>query len=171
MLFWGFWGIWFDSDKLTVSIDNGRLEELRQLLDGWLARDKYSRKQLESLLGKLKFTASYVRPGRVFTMRLLSDLRNVPKTGQFPITSEAKADLSWWRRFLATYNGISMMPKEEWSGPAAIFTTDACLEGCVWGGGGGGFQGRYFHAQFPKSVNHLGRSTSVARSSWQGKEL
>ena len=32
-----FLGIWFDSDKLTVSIDNDRLEELRQLLDGWFA--------------------------------------------------------------------------------------------------------------------------------------
>ena len=142
-----FWGIWFDSNKVTVSIDNDRLEELRQLIDGWLARDKCSRKQLESLLGKLKFAASCVRPGRVFTMRLLSDLRNAPKTGQFPITSEAKADLSWWGRFLAIYNGISMMPEEEWSGPGAIFTMDACQEGC-----GGLFQGRYFHAQFPKSV-------------------
>ena len=163
-----FWGIWFDSDKLTVSIDNDRLEELWQLLDGWFARDKCSRKQLESLLGKLKFAASCVRPGRVFTMRLLSDLRNAPKTGQFPITSEAKADLSWWRRFLAIYNRISMMPEEEWSGPGAIFTTDACLEGC-----GGGFKAGFSCPipqvspttsaahKCPWAVNHLGRPASV----------
>ena len=125
-------------------------------------------RQLESLLGKLKFAASCVRPGRVFTVRLLSDLRNAHKTGQFQITSEAKADLSWWRRFLAIYKGISMMPEEEWSGPGAIFTTDACLEGC-----GGGFKAGFSCPipqdsptksaahKCPWAANHLGCPASV----------
>ena len=142
-----FLGILFDSSNLTVSIDSNRLQELRDLLDSWLTAEQCTRKQLESLLGKLKFAAACVRPGRISTMRLLSELRNAPKSGSFPISSEAKADLTWWRRFLVSYNGVSMMPEEEWSAPGAVFTTDACLEGC-----GGWFQGRIFHSEFPRSV-------------------
>ena len=85
----------FNSTEFTLSIDRSRLEEIRSLLGEWLAKNKCSKKDLQSLLGKLQFVASCVRPGRVFTMLLLALLRQIPKNGSFSIPEETRADLKW----------------------------------------------------------------------------
>ena len=142
-----FLGIQFNSIDFTLSIDEDRLEEIQKLLDEWLNRSRCTRHDLQSLLGKLNFVAACVRPGRLFTMRLLALLRQTPLNGSVPIPRDTKADLRWWKRFLVTYNGVSIMPESPWSEPDEILSTDACLEGC-----GGWFLGRYFHAQFPEKL-------------------
>lgn len=142
-----FLGIMFDSENFMLSIDEDRLNEIRDLLDQWLERQSCSRNDLQVLLGKLNFVAACVRPGRVFTMRLLSLLRATPKTGSIPVPRDTKADLLWWRRFLFVYNGISIMPELPWSEPDELLSTDACLEAC-----GGWSQGHYFHTLFPTAI-------------------
>ena len=139
-----FLGILFNSTEFTLSIDQSRLEEIRSLLEEWLAKNKGSKKDLQSLLGKLQFVASCVRPGRVFTMRLLALLRQIPNNGFVSIPEETRADLRWWRCFMEKYNGISMMPDSPWSEPDQVFATDACLEGC-----GGWCSGNFFHGATP----------------------
>ena len=142
-----FLGILFDSIQFTLSIDEARLSEIRDLLDCWLVRQRCSRNELQSLLGKLNFVAACVRPGRVFTMRLLALLRDTPATGSIAIPEGTKTDLLWWRRFLVKYNRVSMMPESPWTEPDELLSTDACLDGC-----GGWFRGRFFQATFPGAL-------------------
>ena len=139
-----FLGILFNSTEFTLSIDRSRVEEIRSLLEEWLAKNKCSKKDLQSLLGKLQFVASCVRPGRVFTMRLLALLRQIPKNGSVSIPEETRADLRWWRCFMERYNGISMMPCTE---PDQVFATDACLEGYR-----GWCSGSFFRSEFPQFI-------------------
>ena len=80
-----FLGILFNSTEFTLSIDQSRMEEIRSLLEEWLVKNKCSKKDLQSLLGKLHFVASSVRHGHVFTMRLLDLLRQIPKNGSVSI--------------------------------------------------------------------------------------
>ena len=142
-----FLGILFDSVQFTLSTDEERLSEIRDLLDCWLARQWCSRNELQSLLGKLNFVAACVRPGQVSTMRLLALLRDTPATGSIAIPEGTKADLLWWEHFLVKYNGVSVMPESPWTESDELLSTDTCLDGC-----GGWFRGRFFHAPFPEAL-------------------
>ena len=67
-----FLGVWFDTESLTLEITRDRLEELLELLEKWESRSSASRQELQSIIGKLNFVSSVVKPGRVFISRLLN---------------------------------------------------------------------------------------------------
>jgi hypothetical protein len=139
-----FIGILFDTQKLTIAIDENRLTEIRLLVECWMHKMMASKKELQSLLGKLNFVAQCVKPGRIFISRLLNWLREISDKGSFCIPLDLKLDLLWWNTFLPLYNGVSIMLSEEFSSPDEILSVDACLLGC-----GGWMNGRYFHSSFP----------------------
>jgi hypothetical protein len=58
-----FIGILFDTQKLTIAIDENRLTEIRLLVECWMHKMMASKKELQSLLGKLNFVAQCVKPG------------------------------------------------------------------------------------------------------------
>ena len=70
-----FLGILVDTISCTLSITRDRLDEISALVEDWLGRSRCSFKDLQSLLGKLHFVSSCVRPGRLFVSRLLTWLR------------------------------------------------------------------------------------------------
>ncbi len=144
-----FLGVWFNTESLTLEVTKDRLDELRELLESWSHRTRASRQEIQSVIGKLNFVASVVRPGRVFISRLLNFLRGLPETGLHAIDPEVHKDLRWWAEFLPVYNGISMMPVEGWSSPDEIFASDACLIGC---GAWLPDLRQYFHATFPPHI-------------------
>ena len=175
-----FLGILFNTLTLTLEIAQDRLTETEELLDAWLRKTHMTRKEVESLVGKLSFIASCVRPGRLFISRLLECLRGMPQVGKFKVTEEVRKDLLWWREFLPLYNGVSMMALESWSLPDEVFASDACLIGC-----GGWYCERqeYFHTEFPGfivemnlSINALELLTVVVAAKvwgkhWKGKRI
>lgn len=144
-----FIGVLFNTDKMTVEVTPERLREIKLLLATWLNRETASLKNIQSLLGKLNFVASCVRPGRIFVSRMLQWLKSLYKLpdGDHVIPNYVKKDLLWWDKFLHIYNGVSMMMTEEWSKPDEIFSSDSCLTAC-----GGFWQGNYFHVQFPEKI-------------------
>ena len=175
-----FLGILFNTVSLTLEIDQERLAETQTLLCSWLDRTHVTRKDVESMVGKLAFIASCVRPGRLFVSRLLDFMRGMPQVGKFCMTEEFRKDLMWWKEFLPHYNGVSMMALENWSLPDEVFATDACLSGC-----GGWFCERqeFFHTEFPEalvrkdlSINALELLTVVVAAKiwgrhWKGKRI
>ena len=141
-----FLGVGFDTETLMLEVTKDRLDELLTLLKSWSNRTMASRQEIQSIIGKLNFVASVVRPGRVFISRLLNFLRGLPETGLHALTQEVHKDLNWWASFLPLYNGISMMPMEGWSSPDEVFASDACLVGC---GAWVSDIKQYFHTTFP----------------------
>ncbi len=142
-----FLGILLDTQALTLEVTEKRLLEITGLVDCWLGKTHATRREIQSLVGKLNFVASCVRPGRVFISRMLTFMSGLPNRGKFQLSSDFRLDLMWWHEFLPLYNGVSMMPWTEWSEPDAVVACDACLVGC-----GGWFLGKYFHAGFPEAI-------------------
>lgn len=142
-----FIGILFDSENFTISIDNTRLIEISQLVHEWLTKKWCTKKELQSLLGKLNFVSQCVRSSRIFIARMLNLLREFPESNKLVITEDFRLDLKWWQKFLPMYNGISMMISEDWSQPDQLFSVDSCLTGC-----GGWMNGRFFQCVFPEFI-------------------
>ena len=57
-----FLGILVDTESCTLSITKERLDEISSLVEDWLIRSKCTLKVLPSLLGKLHFVSTCVRP-------------------------------------------------------------------------------------------------------------
>jgi len=145
-----FLGKIIDSVRMTIEVTPERLTDTLTELRGWSHKVGARRRDVESLLGKLQFIASCVRPGRLFISRMLLFLRRFPDRHTcMPLDEEFRKDLAWWVTFLPTYNGISLIPQSGWTKADAVFSSDACLTGC------GGFlesSGEYFHAVFPAFI-------------------
>ena len=143
-----FLGICSDTDKMTMEVTQDRLQEITQLVLCWLEKTSVSLRDVQSLVGKLNFVASCVRPGRIFISRILNFLREFTDDHCFlEISEELRKDLFWWSEFLQIYNGISILSLEEWTEPDEFMASDACLIGC--GGICGSF---YFHCDFPQFI-------------------
>jgi hypothetical protein len=125
-----FIGILFDTDNLTISIDEHRLSEIIDLVTVRLDKCSCSKKELQSLLGKLNYVSQCVRPGWLFVSRLLNWFREISDVDTVSIPEDFMLGLLWWETFLPMYNGISMMLSDEWASADRLLSVDACLTGC-----------------------------------------
>ncbi len=145
-------GVRFDMVNMTLSVTEGRMEEIDSLLEVWENILRASKQEVQSLMGKLSFVATCVRPGRIFIARMLVFLRSISKPNVIKsrncIPERLMKDVNCWRVFLIKYNGVSMMSSEEWSSPDEVFCTDACLVGT-----GGWCKRQYFFTEFPDFIH------------------
>ena len=149
-----FLGVLLDSVAMELRITEERLQEIRQLLPEWLHFKSATRRQLQSLVGKLQFVSKCVRPSRVFIARILAKLRGLKHNNhKVRLNSEFRKDIRWWLSFVSVYNGVSMIKTSEWSSVDVVFSADACLTGC-----GAVCVPEYFHKEFPEFVLRQGSS-------------
>ena len=85
------------------------MEEIQQELQGWLIKTTASRKEVESLIGKLQFLAKGIQAGRIFLSRLIQWIRGMNRTDTYSIPIEARKDIAWWGRCAQQSNGISII--------------------------------------------------------------
>ena len=104
-----FLGITFDSTTMTIEVTQDRVKDMLQELNTWNTKTAVSRREVESLIGKLQFASKCVRPGRTFISRLIHWIRSMNRTDKYPISPEARKDIAWWGKFLEDYNGVSIM--------------------------------------------------------------
>jgi len=142
-----FLGILLDTVNLTLSVTSDRLTEILELLQVWQSKASATKKEVQTLVGKLNFVATCVRPGRLFISRMLEFLRSYKDENSRVVSDEFLKDVHWWSKFVVQYNGVSMMPMVDWSDPDEILASDACLVGA-----GGWFNGKYFHCEFPDFI-------------------
>ena len=102
-----------------------------KLLEKWSIKTSASRKEIQSLVGKLSFVTNCVRPGRIFLCCILQVLWDM-KGDRACISEEFQEDITWWRNFLPTFDGISLRWLFDNGKDNSIIAMDACLEG---GGG------------------------------------
>ena len=139
-----FLGVLFNFLEMTISVTPDRMRELMKELSIWKDKLFYSRKELESLLGKLQFVSNCVRPGRVMMLRLRDQLPD-SKGRRNQLTSDMIQDIRWWETFMSFYNGTSIMWMEQMTTADALVATDACLTGI-----GATGPGAYFAARIPE---------------------
>ena len=139
-----FLGIGFDTDNMSLFITQDRLTQIKQELHEWLNKHKASKREVQSIIGKLNFLSKCVRPGRVFMNRLLNFLREFKNNRARTIPGDFKRDIQWWAKFVQSFNGVRIMPPSAWSSPGEHLVSDACLVG-----GGAASPPQYFKISFP----------------------
>ena len=90
-----------------------------------MTKRSISRKNLQSVLGRLLYVAKCIRPARLFVSRLLEQLRGA-KRPHININSSMRADLEWFRDFAMVWNGVAVFPDTT---PSKEIVVDACLTG------------------------------------------
>lgn len=121
-----FLGIEIDTVLRQLCLPESKLCELRQLLSDTLLKRSITKRELQSLVGKLNFAARVVFGGRTFLRRIIDVTNTLSRPHHHVrINTSLRADLLWWASFLSVFNGKAFFVA---STPTALeeFSTDAC---------------------------------------------
>ena len=129
---------------MTLSVMAQRKIEVLHELETWRNREACTRRQLESLIGKLQFMSNCIKPGRLFVSRLLNEMKKMKRDKYYHVNKELRKDIKWWYLFLPGYKGTSIMWLLEVETIDSELATDACLLGA-----GAIRNQQYFHTKFP----------------------
>ena len=109
-------GVQFDSTKMEMSVPPEKLAEIKEEIRRWEKKTTITKKELQSILGKLFWVAKVVRFARPLMGRLLQQLRSVAKVNdhkKVKFSQESRKDIRWWSQYLEAFNGISMIINED----------------------------------------------------------
>ena len=95
---------------MCLRLPDDKLSQVRQELSLFAARKRASKKQLQSLAGKLNFCASVVYGGGVYSHRIIDALNRLKADNhKVMLCGSIKADITWWQSFMANFSGKSML--------------------------------------------------------------
>ena len=122
-----FLGIELDSIELCARLPDEKLSELRSLLTTLLGTKSCTRRELESLVGKLQHASTVVKPGRTFLRRFLDALRGIRRPNHYHrLSRECKLNIMWWNELLVDWNGVFFLDRPEWApAPDTHISSDA----------------------------------------------
>ena len=152
-------GVMFDSSAMEMRVPPEKLAEIKSEIGQWSKKTTITRKNLQSLLGKLFWVSRVVRLARIFMGRLLQQLRDMSNMGdntKVKLSADSRKDLKWWSRYLEHFNGIQMIVEEDpflldlsqlLDTPHDVYAGDATPMG------GGGWHGQqYWSRMFPRHL-------------------
>ena len=142
-----FLGIEIDTVRRQLTLPKSKLCELRLLLSETTAKRSTTKRDLQSLVGKLNFAAHVVFGGRTFLRHMIDNVNHMQRPHHHVrMNAQMRADLGWWTECLGVFNGKTFFVDSE-PVPNEEFSTDACPIG-----GGGFFQGDWFYINW--STDH-----------------
>ena len=136
---------------MTLGVTQAHKIQTIKELEQWRHRTSTTRRQMESLIGKLQFMSNCVRPGRLFVSWLLNEMRKMRWGVWYHVSEEARKDIKWWYLFLPKFSGTSIM----WLLDAVATDTDISLDACLVGAGGTSHD-ECFHVKFPSWIKGEG---------------
>lgn len=136
-----FLGIEIDSVSMCLRLPDEKLQQVREELLRFQSRKRASKKQLQSLAGKLNFCAGVIFGGRVFLRRIIDSINSLKADNhKMKLTGNIRADISWWQTFMSTFNGKSMLLDKQ---PIQSVFTDSCTAAA-----GGIYDGDWFYVNW-----------------------
>ena len=152
-------GVQFNSISMQMAVPPEKLAEIKEEIRRWERKTTITKKELQSLLGKLFWVAKVIRYARAFMGRLLEQLRSVDKihdSKRIKLSEESKRDIRWWNSFLEVFNGISMIINEDpipLSYDQLLDTPHDIMAGDATPTGGGAWHGKeYFSGSLPSHL-------------------
>ena len=137
-------GITIDALNMEIRLPEDKMLQIKKLLQEWNNKQECTKRELLSLIGILGFASKVVKPGRMFTRRLIdfgTTFDGLDDKGA--VTQEVRKDIAWWEEFVEQWNGKSLL------NPQAHFhfqmSTDASNLGM-----GGFFSGKWYSAAWPQ---------------------
>ena len=105
-----FLGIEIHSQMMVIRLPEDKLSALKTLLGDWERRRTATKRDIFSLIGKLSFACKVVKPGRMLLWRLIDLSTSVDSIHHFvTLGAEGREDVRWWRDFLPSWNGVSII--------------------------------------------------------------
>ena len=95
-------GIQVDAKRKVVSLTQDKLDEIKQTCYDFVGKKRVSRKQLQSLLGKLLYLTKILTPARAFLNRMLWYLRG-QQSFFINLGEGFSRDLQWFIRLLSGF--------------------------------------------------------------------
>lgn len=129
-----FLGVRLRSDTMTLSLPPDKLTSIKSCLHNFKSRTRATKRQLQSLAGKLNHASRVVRGGRTFIRRLLTAIHKLRMPHhKARIQGALLGDISWWCTYIDRFNGTAAVINAE---SAASVLTDACpiAGGAFYGG-------------------------------------
>lgn len=140
-----FLGIELNSLEMSLRLPLDKMCILRQELQSFLTRKRATKRQLQSLAGRLSWAAGVVKGGRVFLRRIFNKIATLRHGCHRTLISvEVRRDISWWYQFIQTFNGKSTLLDKT---PIECVFTDACDEGA-----GGSFGRDWFYYNWAQDM-------------------
>lgn len=143
-----FLGTGIDAQAQTIFVIPERVLELQYQLETWRFKTWCTRRQLESIIGKLQFCTNCVRAGRVFINRLLNALRQMDRHRYYIVEYQVRLDLKWWYNFLPRFKSRYILWPQEFKTPGEFIATDASKKALA-----GVCLKNYFHTRIPEWMN------------------
>lgn len=149
-----FVGVEIDTILFVARLPADKLGELRALLQSWSGKTAATVQELRVLTGKLHWASKVVRAGRTFVRRILDLLRAAVRSqvASISISAETQLDLRWWRTFLDTWNGVSIIRDPSWPAEATIYVDASGVGVGAW------FAPAWFSAPPPEPLLSLANS-------------
>ena len=122
-------------------IPQTKLDEILLESEKWSTFTKATKKQLQSLVGKLKHIGTCIP----FFARILSELRLAPTSGYHEFSKNLLKDISWFCNSARRYNGARLLPTKEKT--TWLIECDSTLQG-----GGAYSQEKYYHQKYNKDL-------------------
>ncbi len=98
-----------------MQIGKDKLRALSTDLQLWSGHQVASKHEITSLHGRLSFVAQVAKPGRVFLHRIMDEMQKVhDMDDQITLSSDFLAEVRWWSRLLAEWNGVSLIYEDQW---------------------------------------------------------
>ncbi|MCP4262048.1 MAG: hypothetical protein GY774_31795, partial [Planctomycetes bacterium] len=106
-------GILFDSDAMTLSLPQDKVEKAQNLLDAVFKKRKVKAVEIQKIHGFLNFACRAVPPGRTFLRRVANLLKGVTSNAYFVrLNAEARKDFMAWKYFLTNFNSIRTLDND-----------------------------------------------------------
>ena len=148
-------GIILNMDDKTLKIPHKKVGQIRTEMAEMYQRSCLTRRQVQSIAGKINHLAKACRPARLFMARILAYLRGHPPCPTM-ISKGTRADLRWFLQYLPTFNGISTIPH-----PHHVMVVEA--DSCMKGGGAHNSESCYYYTYDPEEVEdrHISQLEAV----------
>ena len=100
-------GVEINSENFTVSITEEKIQDILNICNLWSVKTHCTKRELQSLLGKLLYITKCVKSSRFFLNRMLELLRSSHKQEKIILTQNFKQDLNWFKEFVPKFNGTA----------------------------------------------------------------
>ena len=122
-----FLGIQLDSHKLIISLLQDKFVNFIDILLEFKDKKHASKKQLQSLAGRLNWACRVVRGGRIYLRRVLNAMNQLKLPHhKIMLSKDFMADIHWWLDYASTFNGTRMLSNSIIIPPVHV---DACNVG------------------------------------------
>lgn len=128
-----FLGILLDTERQVLELSKSKISQVQQSIASVSQKVKVTKRELQSLCGKLNWCCQVIYGGRPHLRRIINRMNSLQRPWhRTRITQEVRLDLCFWQGFMAVFNGITPMVDNR---PGTAISTDACnvAAGAVFG--------------------------------------